>query len=128
MPVLIPAAAWRGLAAIAIAAALATPALAMNERDTDAVNQKMNKAGFIAGFAQSGLQNLQARPEAIACRDIRAAQSDMAAAAKLSREALALIGSDMLGEYKTQRDKLNAIVKLEADSDATLAACKADGL
>ena len=116
------------LAAAGALAGVATAAFALSQRDADAVNQKMIKAQFIASYAQSGLRNLQARPEAVACRDLRAAKSDLATAAKLSREALALIGPDMLGEYKAQRDKLNAMVALDADSDVALAGCKADGL
>ena len=109
-------------------ASLAAPAFALSERDANAINQKLIKAQFIAGYARSGLQNLPDRPEAVACRDVRAAKSDIAAAANLSREALVLIGPDMMGEYKTQRDKLNSIVALDVDTDATLASCARDGL
>ena len=117
-----------GAAAVAAMLVAAAPCQALSERDAGVVNQKMNKAVFIETFAQSGLRNLESRPPAVACRDLRGAKSDLVAAAKLSREALAIIGPDMLGEYKTQRDKLNSMIKIDVDSDAALAECTRKGL
>jgi hypothetical protein len=106
----------------------AAPTRAMSERDANAINQKMNKAVFIASFAISGLRDVEHRPPAIMCRDLRAAKSDLATAAKLAREALSLIGPDIMGEYKTERSKLDSMIKIDADADAGLAECVAKGL
>ena len=116
-----------GAAAVAALLPLANPALAMSERDASAVNQKLIKAKFLVDFTQSGLQNIEGRPPAAACRDIRAAKSDMAAAAKLAREALDLIGHDMMGEYKDQRTQSNIIVQMDAHIQEAIAGCTKDG-
>ena len=105
-----------------------TPVLALSERDANTINQKMIKAKFIASYVHGGLQNLPSRLEADVCHDMRAARPDMAPAVKLAREALALIGPDMMSESKEQRDTLNTIIKLDIDMDATLEACVRDGL